>query len=64
MQTVGLQFGLMKRRGVLYVICIVELYSFDSEIVHKIENTFSLQLSPEKVFKQIKQVQAIYDEQC
>lgn len=41
MQTVGLQFGLMKRRGVLYVICVVELYSLDSKIVHKLENTFS-----------------------
>lgn len=41
MQTVGLQFGLMKRRGVLYVICVVELYSLDSKIIYKLENTFS-----------------------
>lgn len=41
MQTVGVQFGLMKRRGVLYVICVVELYSLDSKIVHKLEKTFS-----------------------
>lgn len=62
MQTVGVQFGLMKRRGVLYVICVFELYSLDSKIVHKLENTFSWYLSLAKVLKQFKQVQAIDDE--